>query len=196
MQEKGQSSGQSEKLPTEKQPTEEQSIEEQPIEEQPIEKPAADRSAMLGTMEMKRLVPKISVPIMFSMLVQALYNVVDSIFISRYDPNGLTSVSLAFPFQMLMIALGVGMGTAIVCLLRFVCSFLSGYIVWKDYDYAFEWLNNFGWAAHFTETMGENALCWFYSLIYNATYMLPETVLTVIGVVILWKTAPKLFEKR
>lgn len=109
MQEKGQSSGQPEKLPTEKQPTEEQSIEEQPIEEQPIEeqpieKPAADRSAMLGTMEMKRLVPKISVPIMLSMLVQALYNVVDSIFISRYDPNGLTSVSLAFPFQMLMIA--------------------------------------------------------------------------------------------
>jgi putative MATE family efflux protein len=117
MQEKGQSSGQPEKLPTEKQPTEEQSIEEQPIEEQPIEKPAADRSAMLGTMEMKRLVPKISVPIMLSMLVQALYNVVDSIFISRYDPNGLTSVSLAFPFQMLMIALGVGMGTGINSLL-------------------------------------------------------------------------------
>jgi putative MATE family efflux protein len=54
---------------------------------------------------------------MISMLVQACYNVVDSIFISRYDPHGLTAVSLAFPFQMLMIALGVGMGTGINSLL-------------------------------------------------------------------------------
>ncbi len=77
----------------------------------------ADRSAMLGTMEMKRLVPKVSIPIMISMLVQALYNVVDSIFVSRFDPNGLTSVSLAFPFQMLMIALSVGMGTGVNSLL-------------------------------------------------------------------------------
>lgn len=71
----------------------------------------SDRSAMLGTMEMSRLVPKISVPIMASMLIQALYNIVDSIFVSRFDPNGLTAVSLAFPFQMLMIALSTGMGT-------------------------------------------------------------------------------------
>jgi len=77
----------------------------------------ADRSAMLGTMDMKRLVPKVSIPIMISMLVQALYNVVDSIFVSRFDPNGLTSVSLAFPFQMLMIALSVGMGTGVNSLL-------------------------------------------------------------------------------
>ena len=72
---------------------------------------------MLGTMEMRRLVPKVSIPIMISMLVQACYNVVDSIFISRYDPHGLTAVSLAFPFQMLMFALGVGMGTGINSLL-------------------------------------------------------------------------------
>ena len=73
----------------------------------------SDRSAMLGTMEMSRLVPKISIPIMASMLIQALYNIVDSIFVSRFDPNGLTAVSLAFPFQMLMIALSTGMGTGI-----------------------------------------------------------------------------------
>ena len=73
----------------------------------------SDRSAMLGTMEMTRLVPKISIPIMASMLIQALYNIVDSIFVSRFDPNGLTAVSLAFPFQMLMIALSTGMGTGI-----------------------------------------------------------------------------------
>ncbi len=76
-----------------------------------------DRSEILGTMRMTRLVPKVSIPIMFSMLIQALYNVVDSIFVSRFDPNGLTAVSLAAPFQMLMIALSTGMGTGINSLL-------------------------------------------------------------------------------
>ena len=71
------------------------------------------RSEMLGTMAMTRLVPKVSIPIMMSMMVQALYNVVDSIFVSRFDPNALTAVSLAYPFQMLMIALSTGMGTGI-----------------------------------------------------------------------------------
>ena len=78
---------------------------------------ARDRSELLGTMPMTRLVPKVSIPIMFSMLIQALYNVVDSIFVSRFDPNGLTAVSLAAPFQMLMIALSTGMGTGINSLL-------------------------------------------------------------------------------
>ena len=73
----------------------------------------ADRSAVLGSMSMRSLVPKVSIPIMVSMLVQALYNVVDSIFVSRFDPNALTAVSLAYPFQMLMIALSTGMGTGI-----------------------------------------------------------------------------------
>ena len=76
-----------------------------------------DRSAILGAMPMTRLVPKVSIPIMFSMMIQALYNVVDSIFVSRFDPNGLTAVSLAAPFQMLMIALSTGMGTGINSLL-------------------------------------------------------------------------------
>ena len=62
---------------------------------------------------MGKLVPRISVPIMISMLVQAMYNVVDSIFVARYDPNALTAVSLAYPIQMLMIALSVGMGVGI-----------------------------------------------------------------------------------
>ncbi len=72
-----------------------------------------DRSEMLGAAKMTRLVPTVCIPIMFSMLIQALYNVVDSIFVSRFDPNGLTAVSLAAPFQMLMIALSTGMGTGI-----------------------------------------------------------------------------------
>lgn len=72
-----------------------------------------ERSKLLGSMPMNRLVPKISVPIMFSMLIQALYNVVDSIFVSRFDPDALTAVSLAYPIQMLMIALSTGMGVGI-----------------------------------------------------------------------------------
>ena len=73
----------------------------------------SDRSAMLRDMPMGRLVPKVSLPIMASMLVQAMYNVVDSVYVSRHDPNELTGVSLAYPIQMLMIALSVGMGIGI-----------------------------------------------------------------------------------
>ena len=62
---------------------------------------------------MGRLIPKVSIPIMISMLVQALYNVVDSIFVARFDPNALTAVSLGYPIQMLMIAGSVGMGVGI-----------------------------------------------------------------------------------
>ena len=75
------------------------------------------RSELLGTSPMQTLVPKISIPVMISMLVQALYNVVDSIFVSRYNPMALTAVSLAYPIQMLMIALSVGMGTGISSLM-------------------------------------------------------------------------------
>ena len=71
------------------------------------------RSVMLGTMPVRKLIPKVSLPIMVSMLVQAMYNVVDSIFVSRYDPDALTAVSLAYPIQMLMVALAVGMGIGI-----------------------------------------------------------------------------------
>lgn len=71
------------------------------------------RSKLLGEMPMKQLVPKISVPIMISMLVQALYNVVDSIFVAKYNADALTAVSLAFPVQTLMIALSVGLGVGI-----------------------------------------------------------------------------------
>ena len=72
---------------------------------------------MLGEMPMTKLVPKVGLPIMVSMIVQALYNVVDSIFVARYNPNALTAVSLAYPVQMLMIALSVGMGVGVSSLL-------------------------------------------------------------------------------
>ena len=69
-----------------------------------------ERSRMLGTMEMGRLVPKVSIPIMISMMVQALYNVVDGIFVAKYSAAALTAVSLAYPIQMLMIAVSTGLG--------------------------------------------------------------------------------------
>ncbi len=88
---------------------------------------------------------------------------------------------------------GIGVSAAAVCGLRFLSSFLSGYIVWKDYDYAFEWLNNFQWGAWFTANLGKDALCWFYSFAYNLTYMLPETILTVVGALLIYRFAPRLF---
>ena len=69
-----------------------------------------ERSKMLGTMEMGKLVPKVSIPIMISMMVQALYNVVDGIFVAKYSAAALTAVSLAYPIQMLMIAVSTGLG--------------------------------------------------------------------------------------
>lgn len=62
----------------------------------------------MGVMPINKLLLSMSLPIMISMLVQALYNVVDSIFVARINENALTAVSLAFPIQSLMIALGAG----------------------------------------------------------------------------------------
>ena len=62
----------------------------------------------MGTMPVNRLLITMSLPMMISMLVQALYNVVDSIFVSRINENALTAVSLAFPIQTLMIAVASG----------------------------------------------------------------------------------------
>ena len=53
----------------------------------------------MGVMPVNKLLLSMAVPMMISMLVQALYNVVDSIFVSRISENALTAVSLAFPMQ-------------------------------------------------------------------------------------------------
>ena len=58
-----------------------------------------------------------SLPMMASMLVQALYNIVDSMFVARLSENALTAVSLAFPAQNLMIAVGTGTGVGINALI-------------------------------------------------------------------------------
>ena len=72
----------------------------------------------MGTMKIPKLLFSISVPIIISMLVQALYNIVDSIFVARYDPDaGTGALGLAFPIQMLSIAVATGFGVGMNALL-------------------------------------------------------------------------------
>lgn len=71
----------------------------------------------MGVMPVGRLILTISLPIMASMLVQALYNIVDSIFVAKISENALTAVSMAFPIQNLMIAVATGTGVGINALL-------------------------------------------------------------------------------
>ena len=71
----------------------------------------------MGVMPVNKLLLSMSVPMMLSMLVQALYNIVDSIFVARVSEDALTAVSLAFPLQTLMIALGGGMCVGVNALL-------------------------------------------------------------------------------
>ena len=71
----------------------------------------------MGVMPIKKLVISMSVPMMISMLVQALYNIVDSIFVAQVCEDALTAVSLAFPAQNLMIGVATGTGVGINALL-------------------------------------------------------------------------------
>ncbi len=71
----------------------------------------------MGVMPVRKLVISMSLPMMISMLVQALYNVVDSIFVSQVCEDALTAVSLAFPAQNLMIGVATGTGVGINALL-------------------------------------------------------------------------------
>ncbi len=87
------------------------------------------RENKMGVMPVNRLLISMSLPMMISMLVQALYNIVDSVFVSRIDENALTAVSLAFPLQTLMIAIGTGTGVGVNAL-------LSKSLGEKDYDKA------------------------------------------------------------
>ena len=71
----------------------------------------------MGVMPIDKLIISMSLPIMISMLVQALYNIVDSIFVAQINENALTAVSMAFPIQNLMIAVGVGTAVGMNALL-------------------------------------------------------------------------------
>lgn len=67
----------------------------------------------MGVMKINKLLISMSLPLMASMLVQALYNIVDSIFVAKYAQEALTAVSLTFPIQSLMIAIACGTGVGI-----------------------------------------------------------------------------------
>ena len=84
---------------------------------------------IMGTMGVTHLIMKMSLPLMISMLIQALYNIVDSMFVARVSETALTAVSLAFPLQNLLIAFGVGTGVG-------MASFLSRKLGEKDTESA------------------------------------------------------------
>ena len=71
------------------------------------------RKNRMGTEPILKLITKMSIPAMFSMLVQALYNIVDSIFVAQISDEALTAISLAFPVQVLLIAVAVGTGVGV-----------------------------------------------------------------------------------
>ncbi len=79
-------------------------------------------------------------------------------------------------------ALNAVIASVIVCILRFLCSFFSGVLLWGSYQSYYDWADGMS--------------VWLYSLIYNGTYMLPELILTSLGALLLVKFMPKLFEKQ
>ena len=71
----------------------------------------------MGVVPVNKLLVSMAWPMILSMLVQAMYNVVDSIFVSRLSENALTAVSLAFPIQIILIAMGTGAGVGMNAIL-------------------------------------------------------------------------------
>ena len=78
---------------------------------------AEPRENKMGVMPVKKLIITMSLPMMISMLVQALYNVVDSMFVARLSEDALTAVTLAFPMQNALISFAAGTGVGINALL-------------------------------------------------------------------------------
>ena len=82
-----------------------------------MEKTETRKENIMGTMPVGNLLIKMSIPMVISMLVQSVYNVVDSIFVARISEEALTAVSLAFPVQNIMIAVAVGISVGASALL-------------------------------------------------------------------------------
>lgn len=72
-----------------------------------------DNESIMGTIPIPRLIIKTSIPLIISLLVNNLYNLVDSIFVARVSEEALTGISLAAPLQMIMIALGCGLAVGL-----------------------------------------------------------------------------------
>ncbi len=92
-----------------------------------MEASGAPAENKMGVMPINKLILTMSLPMMASMLVQALYNIVDSVFVAQISENALTAVSLAFPMQSLMIAVATGTGVGVNAL-------LSKRLGMKDYE--------------------------------------------------------------
>ena len=87
------------------------------MSEKPQTQAAAPQENKMGVMPVGKLLAGMAIPMMISMLVQAFYNVVDSIFVAQLSEDALNAVSLAFPLQNLMIAFGTGTAVGINALL-------------------------------------------------------------------------------
>ena len=68
---------------------------------------------LFGTEKISRILFRLAPPVMLAQLIQALYNIIDSLFVGRYSASGLTALSIVYPVQLLMIALAVGTGVGI-----------------------------------------------------------------------------------
>lgn len=71
------------------------------------------KSDYFGTEKISRILLKMAPPVMLAQLIQALYNIIDSVFVGQYSESGLTALSIIYPIQLLMIALAVGTGVGI-----------------------------------------------------------------------------------
>ena len=70
-------------------------------------------TSLFGTEKISKILLRLAPPVMFAQLIQALYNIVDSLFVGRFSESGLTALSIVYPIQLLMIALAVGTGVGI-----------------------------------------------------------------------------------
>ena len=84
---------------------------------QQVNASAAPAENKMGIVPVGRLLASMAIPMMISMMVQAFYNVVDSVFVAQLSENALNAVSLAFPLQNLTIAVGIGTAVGMNALL-------------------------------------------------------------------------------
>lgn len=135
-----------------------------------MEKQAKIAENKMGVMSVNRLLISMSVPMMISMLVQALYNIVDSMFVAQLNENALTAVSLAFPVQNLMIAVGTGTGVGINAL-------VSKCLGEKNTEYANKAANNGVLLAIFS-ALAFALLSLFFSHTFFAVQTREEQIVT------------------
>ena len=73
----------------------------------------AQKTNYFATERISHILFKMAPPVMLAQLIQALYNIIDSVFVGKYSESGLTALSIVYPLQLLMIALAVGTGVGI-----------------------------------------------------------------------------------